>query len=240
MELNPEQVCQITVPEVLNPAAFAEFRDRLEAVSSGHRVVVLRGSPQIFCRGMDLAGMHESPVTKEGLTLFAATMLHLRRLPQAVIAAVEGDAIGGGAGIAAAADLVIAEEHVRFGLPEAMFGLVPAVIMPFLRERINAQKLRAWILATESLTAEKAAALGLADQVIPSGTMEKTLARTVRRFTRCVPASAALIKRELLNGGAGLKEELDKMVGITAAAVREPDVLNRIAAWQTGETPWAG
>lgn len=239
MELNQDNARAVAVPPRLNAEAFARFREDVDRIDADCRVVILHGTSGVFCSGMDLGGVAGDPVSEEELMMFAQTLLDLRRLPQPVIAAVEGDATGGGAGIAAAADIVLAEEQVNFGLPEALFGLVPAVIMPFLRERVGTQRLRSWVLQASTVRAETAGQWGLVDQVVPTGTMTKGVAKTIKNLIRCAPESHALIKRALLPVPERVETELKRMIDITAESVKDPNVVRRIERWQAGELPWA-
>lgn len=238
MELKLDHVSSVSVPPRLNAEAFLNFREAVDRIDTHSRVVLLHSTADIFCSGMDLNGVADAPVSTEGLTQFAQTLLDLRQLPQPVVAAITGDATGGGTGIAAAADIVIAEEQVRFGLPEAIFGLVPAVIMPFLRERIGAQRLRTWTMQAATIDAATALQWGLADQMVPTGDMAKAVSRLTKTLLRCAPESHALIKRDLFPVPEQLQTELKQMIDITAQSVTDPNVVGRIQRWQAGELPW--
>ena len=78
---------------------------------------------------------------------------------------MEGAARGGGVGLAAACDVVVASEDSSFALPELLFGLLPAVALPFLLDRISIQAIRLWALTGHSRSAAEAMADGLVDQI---------------------------------------------------------------------------
>ena len=83
--------------------------------------------------------------------------------PKIIISKIEGTVLAGGMGLVAASDLVVATPASRFGLPEALWGLLPANVMPFLIRRVGFQAAYRLTLTTETITAEEAARIGLVD-----------------------------------------------------------------------------
>jgi enoyl-CoA hydratase/carnithine racemase len=102
---------------------------------------------------------------------------------------VDGPAQGGGVGVAAAADFVLASERSSFALPEVLFGLIPAMVLPVLLERIRPQLARRWALTAESQGPSEALAAGLVDRVVPSAELERAERRVVRELSRARPAA---------------------------------------------------
>lgn len=188
-DLHPEI---IGVPSALSPSSLATLRARLEAVVGG--VVVLRGTAEDFCRGIDFSALRGLPPEAEFRALddFEACLCALRRAPAPVIALVEGPALGGGLGLAAAADLVIAAQDARFGLPEVLFGLYPAMIMAALEERLPPQKLRRFALEGASVDAATALSMGLVDEVAVEP--ERALARRLRGLSRASTEGVRALK----------------------------------------------
>jgi polyketide biosynthesis enoyl-CoA hydratase PksH len=146
----------------------AELRRALDeaAADPGCRVVVIRGAPGVFCAGLDFedalgTGNPDDP----GGEAFFDLLRGLTLLPRVVIALVEGQAAGGGVGLAAACDLVVASPASTFALPEALWGLLPCSVLPFLVRRVGFQKAYAMTLTTMPVGAIEAAACGLADVV---------------------------------------------------------------------------
>ncbi|MCB0209725.1 MAG: enoyl-CoA hydratase/isomerase family protein [Anaerolineae bacterium] len=129
------------------------------------RLVVLTGRQNFFCTGMDfeeatrgaaMTDMGEGQQYMSLLKRFASS-------PKIIISKIEGTVLAGGMGLVAASDLVVATPASRFGLPEALWGLLPANVMPFLIRRVGFQAAYRLTLTTETITAEEAARIGLVD-----------------------------------------------------------------------------
>ncbi|MGB5104936.1 MAG: enoyl-CoA hydratase/isomerase family protein, partial [Steroidobacteraceae bacterium] len=140
------------------------------------RALVLYGAGGNFCAGADFArflqlmqqepGHAEDPVVTQNRR-FGALLESLAALPVPTIAVVTGVALGGGCGLAAACDRVIATEDAVFGTPEVTLGVAPAQIGPFIVRRIGATRGRWCMLSAARLAAAVAAGVGLADRVVP-------------------------------------------------------------------------
>jgi methylglutaconyl-CoA hydratase len=143
---------------------------------------VLTGAGAAFCAGMDLAGLQESlaaggdsPVWDDALRL--ATLYDLMyTLPKPTIAAVNGAAVAGGAGLVTVCDLALAAPAAKFGYPEVRRGLVAAMVMPHLLRHVG-ERLARWLLLTgELIDAEAAQRGGLINAVVPAeGLIERAL-----------------------------------------------------------------
>lgn len=138
------------------------------------RVVVLTGAGRVFCAGGDLAGgfgAGEGVVADErGRGLFAELLALIPRLGTPVIAAVQGDAMGGGIGLVAACDLAVVDADARLGTPEIAVGLFPFVITAALQRNVPRKALLELMLTGGKVDAARAVALGLANEVAPAGT----------------------------------------------------------------------
>jgi enoyl-CoA hydratase/carnithine racemase len=214
----------LQAPASLSLAAVDGLRAALAGASG---VVVLRGAPAVFCRGLDAA----DGALVAGLERVATFLHTLRTLPLPTIAVVEGEALGGGVGLAAACDVVLAGPHARFGLPEAMFGLLPNVIRPLLEERVPAQALRRLVLTGESVDAGEAVRLGLADCV--AADVDAYLPRYVRTLGRAAPDAVAGFKRA--------PDLLPRMLAgarLTAEMFAAPGAVARRARFARGAAPW--
>src|SRR4051812_27966939 len=138
---------RIRVPRALEPAGLVELGRALLAASRDDaiRVLLLEGAEGVFCRGLDAAvALETRGVAEEARAAhaFASCLRALRFGGKPTIAAVDGEALGGGVGLVAACDLVLATERATFALPELLFGLLPATILPLLHERMPPQKAR--------------------------------------------------------------------------------------------------
>src|SRR5947208_2370374 len=128
------ELARVTVPPTLDGASLTMFRRALAAACRDDecRVLVVEGSDSEFCRGLDFAALSEasSGDVGEATHLFARCLTELRSAGMPTIAAVGGATIGGGVGLAAACDMVLASERATFALPELLFGLLPATVLP--------------------------------------------------------------------------------------------------------------
>ncbi|HEY7312071.1 MAG TPA: enoyl-CoA hydratase-related protein [Gemmataceae bacterium] len=159
--------------------AFLRARD-----DEGVRCVILTGAGNAFCAGMDLAELQESvtagggqqsPVWDDALRL--ATLYDLMfRLPKPTIAAVNGAAVAGGAGLVSVCDLALATPEARFGYPEVRRGLVAAMVMPHLLRHVGERMVRHLLLTGELIDAEEAHRAGFLNALAPP---EQLLARAV-------------------------------------------------------------
>jgi methylglutaconyl-CoA hydratase len=138
------------------------------------RFVVLRGEGPDFCAGADLREMHRGQSTGTAdasvrAAALAALFARLDAAPQVVAARVHGAALGGGAGLVACCDLVVADAGARLGFPEARLGLAPAIIAPYVLRRLGPAAARRLFLTADVLEAAAAQAVGLVDAVVPDG-----------------------------------------------------------------------
>ena len=139
----------------------------------GIHAVVLTGRGRTFCAGGDLAdGLSGDGfvAAHTGRGRYAALLAALPRLRVPVIAAVNGDALGGGLGLAAACDLVVADSEARLGTPEVKVGLFPWIILAALQRDVPRKPLLELVLTGGRWTAEEALAHGLVNRVAPAGT----------------------------------------------------------------------
>lgn len=144
------------------------------------RAVVLAGTGPVFCAGMDLGWMAGSEPTSETQRLRDAEQLQrmlraIEECPCPVIGRVQGAAYGGGIGLIAACDLVVAAEDAQFALREVRVGLVPAVIAPLLLRKIGPSPVRRYGLTGEPFSAQQAKAIGLAHEVVPADQLDVTI-----------------------------------------------------------------
>ncbi len=205
------------------------------------RVLVLEGTPGVFCGGMDLgvATTDPSDGIRDLTVAFARCLDRMRRLDQAVLCVVDGEAAGGGVGLAGAADVTVATASSSFALPELTLGLTPAVVLPILRERMAPQKARWWALSGARLTAAEAARAGLVDELVPHAEeAERTVSRIVRGILRRSPEAVASWKR-LFDETAALDRAGALALGAerTRRALCSESVRNAIRGWLDGAAP---
>ena len=140
------------------------------------RCVILTGAGSVFCAGMDLAELQDSltapkeksPVWDDALRLAKLYDL-IYTLPRPTIAAVNGSAVAGGAGLVTVCDLAVSVPEARFGYPEVRRGLVAAMVMPHLLRHVGERMARYLLLTGEVIDAAEAARTGLINEVVPAG-----------------------------------------------------------------------
>ena len=136
------------------------------------RSVILTGAGPVFCSGMDLAELQESlgkalgesPVWDDSLRLAKLYDL-IYRLPKPTVAAVNGAAVAGGAGLVSVCDLAVAVPEAKFGYPEVRRGLVAAMVMPHLLRHVGERAARYLLLTGELIDAVEAMRAGLINEI---------------------------------------------------------------------------
>jgi enoyl-CoA hydratase/carnithine racemase len=218
--------------------------DRLlaDVARGGDETMILEGSASVFCEGLDLDSLATNGsapsrgTLDEAVSRFAALLRALERRPGAVISIVDGPAMGGGVGLAASSDMVIASPRATFALPEAIFGLIPAVIFPAVAARVGYPRARMLALTGRTITAAEAASIGLVDEVADDP--HAATAKCVRRLS-CVDAHAIAAMKSLVadhfGAPAGYATSAAERFGALAAG---SSARARIARFAAGETPW--
>ena len=167
------------------------------------RVIVLAGEGKSFCAGADIHWMKNMvDYTFEENVKDAdamATMLRtIRECPKPVIARVHGAAFGGGVGLAAACDIAVAVESAVFCLSEVKLGIVPAVISPYVLEKIGPGQMRRYGLTAEKFSASEARCIGLIHEVFAAeADMDAWIEKTCALLRSNGPTALAAAKRIL-------------------------------------------
>jgi len=138
------------------------------ASDPAHRVLILRSAGPVFSAGLDLKEAADSTLVERSATAVARALDLLQNTPLIVIAAVQGGAFAGGAGLMAACDIVIAADDAMIGFPEVRRGLLPALICNVLKHKVREGDLRELFLAGESIDAVRAQQVGLVQRVVPA------------------------------------------------------------------------
>jgi len=194
-----------------------------------------------FCRGMDLRGLASGDAASrtQGVARFARCLGLMRRLKAAVVCVVDGVVSGGGVGLVAACDLTIAGPAASFVLTELYFGLVPAVILPVLGERMGPARARWLALSGATLDADAALRFGLVDE--RSDGLSATLSARLKHLLRLNPEAVGRLKR-LSAEIAGQPLEVALAAGVvrTSEDIEGPEVAVAVASFLAGELPpWA-
>jgi methylglutaconyl-CoA hydratase len=138
------------------------------------RVVILAGDGPSFCAGADLGWMRASmaldtEANEQDAMAMADMFEAIDTCPVPVIARVHGAALGGGMGLCAVADLVIAESGTRFGFTETRLGILPSVISPFVIAKVGESHARALFPGGRRFDATRAARIGLVHEIVEGG-----------------------------------------------------------------------
>lgn len=213
-------------PEVrnaFNETMISEVADAFMVINSRKdlRVVVLTGEGKAFCAGADLNWMKDvlEYTYEENLadSKNLAEMFHLMfTCPLPTIARVNGPAIGGGCGMAAVCDIVIACDKATFSLSEVKLGLVPACISPYVIRRMGDKNCREYFLTGERIGAEKAKESGLVNEVVPEDKLDEAVDSRIRQLLSSGPDALAWCK-QLLARAADMPE--DKVGNYTAEVI---------------------
>jgi methylglutaconyl-CoA hydratase len=134
------------------------------------RVVVLRSTGKSFSAGADLNWMrrvadYTEADNRRDAAALGRLMHTLDRMPKPTLAVVQGAALGGGVGLAACCDIVLASTTAKFATTEVRLGLIPAVISPYVINAIGARQARRYFLTAEIITAETACRIGLVHEL---------------------------------------------------------------------------
>ena len=211
------------VRNALDETLIGELRTAIDAASvdTSIRVVVLSGDGKSFCAGADIGYMQRLSSFGHAENLVDAQQLSdlflaISSCSKPVIAKVHGAAIGGGVGLVAAADIVIAAEGTRFALTEVRLGILPAVISPFVLRRLGPAKCRHLFLTGERFAARRALEIGLCDVVVSADELDAAVDATVQNLRAGGPDAQSACKR--------LLDEIGPL-DVASAAARTPEFI---------------
>jgi isohexenylglutaconyl-CoA hydratase len=199
------------------------------------RVVVLRGTGGTFCAGADIKNLSttgEAPPAgardevKENNRRFGTMMETVNAAPQAVIAAVEGFAMGGGFGLACVADVTIATAEAVFAMSEVKIGVVPAAISPFVVKRIGLTAARRFGVSGARLSGTQAREIGVAHLCVPDpAALDAAVREASNQVLACAPGAVAATKRLMLRaaGPTPMAELLTDAAESFATALRSAE-----------------
>lgn len=178
------------------------------------RAIVLAGAGKHFSAGADLQWMQRASTASREWNLddarrFAGMLSRIETSPKPTVARIQGAALGGGVGLAAACDIAIAADNASFAVSEAKFGILPAVIGPYLTNAVGKRQARRLALTTERVGAAEALAMGLVQQVA-----------ALEAFDAAVDATLA----DLLAGGPNAQAEIKAFFAQLAVGPVTPEV----------------
>lgn len=188
------------------------------------RVVVMSGEGKSFCAGADLNWMskmknYSMEQNVEDSRKLAEMFHTINECPKTVIGKIHGAALGGGVGLAAVCDYVIATLDTKFGLSEVQLGLVPAVISPFVVAKIGESYARVWFMSGERFTAERAEHMNLIhDTAHDNATLQLRTRNAIRDFLRAGP-NAAREAKKLIADVQALKGDREGLIDHTSKVI---------------------
>ncbi|WP_397533717.1 enoyl-CoA hydratase-related protein [Roseateles sp.] len=221
--IDPRGVARVQMnrPEVFNAfneamiVELGEAFDRL-AKDPAVRVIVLCGAGKAFSAGADIQWMKRASEATHEWNLedargFAAMLHRIAVCPKPTIARVQGVALGGGVGLTAACDIAIASDDAKFAVSEARFGILPAVIGPYVINAVGPRQARRLALTASRIPAAEALAMGLVHEVVALDALDAAVERWIAELLMNGPQAQAEIKK--------LFEQLE--VGPISSSVRE-------------------
>jgi methylglutaconyl-CoA hydratase len=163
------------------------------------RVVVIAGAGKTFCAGADVTWMAKTAQYTHDENLRDAMAMSrmfsaIDELPVPVIGRIHGAALGGGAGLAAVCDIVVAEGQALFGFTEVKLGIIPAVISPFALAKIGRSAGRELFLSGARFSAARAREIGLVHAVVPAADLDAAVMRYIDEFQTAGPDAIAAAK----------------------------------------------
>ncbi len=190
------------------------------------RVIVLAGEGKHFSAGADLQWMQRASTASEEWNLqdahrFAAMLACIESCAKPTVARVQGAALGGGVGLACACDIAIAADNASFSVSEAKFGILPAVIGPYVTNAVGKRQARRLALTTARINAAEALAIGLVQQVVAAEALDAAVDATARDLLAGGPQAQAEIKQLFAQLSVGpITPEVRELTASTISRVR--------------------
>lgn len=177
------------------------------------RVVVLTGAGKSFCAGGDLgwmqAQMAADPATRFVEARKLAEMLQaLNTLPKPLIGALQGNAFGGGVGMASVCDVAIGVDSLKMGLTETRLGLIPATIGPYVVARMGEARARRVFMSARLIDATEAVDLGLLAKAVPAEALAEAVEAEVLPYLSCAPGAFASAKELVRTLGPTIDDDV--------------------------------
>lgn len=213
------------------------------------RVVVLAADGPVFCAGGDLGWMQDQMAAdretrRREATALAMMLKALNEMPKPLIGRVHGNAFGGGVGLMAVCDTVVAAETARFGLTETRLGLIPATIGPYVIARLGEGMARRVFMSSRLFDAAEAERLGLVARSVPEAALDEAVEEEVSAYLACAPGAVAEAKALARRLGSDVGDA-DIALSIDALLTRwdsdearegtDAFFARRKAAWVTGD-----
>ena len=188
-----------------NGAMIAELINSFTSLYNNNdvKVVLIKGNGKHFQGGADLEWLKEiGRLNKEEnievSRRTASAIKGLTEFPKPTIAMIHGGCFGGGTGIAAAADIVVASEDAIFSIAEARWGVMAGIIIPHLNASIGVRNVRRYALTCERFDANEAKNIGLVHQICKTGELNNTVKPIIESLLMCAPIALEMTKKRAL------------------------------------------
>ena len=206
----------------------------IQGLGSDRSVLVIRGEGPHFCAGIDLDEVLENSETCfRLLRLLSQLMRAVRRVPAITIAPVQGAAIGGGFGLLCACDFAIGTPNTKVGYPPLELGLSPALMTPWLVQKIGPSPARAFMLRGGTTSGTEAARLGLLTDLVPEEELSESTDRLADQLLGADPTALQTTKR-FLNHVEGSDQDLilDHAADVSATLMSQDETQRRISSFR--------
>ncbi len=211
----------------------------IQGVGSDRSVLVIRGEGPHFCSGIDLDEVLESSDTCfRLLRLLSQLMREVRRVPAITIAPVQGAAIGGGFGLLCACDFAIGTPNTKVGYPPIELGLSPALMTPWLVQKIGPSAARAFMLRGGTTAGTEAARLGLLTDLVPEEELSESTDRLADQLLSADPTALRTTKRYLNHfEGSDQDVTLDHAADVSATLMSRDTTQRRVSSFRQTSNP---
>jgi 2-(1,2-epoxy-1,2-dihydrophenyl)acetyl-CoA isomerase len=215
------------------------------AISEETRAIILRGDGAHFCVGADLTPTPGAPVkqrtpmqTRENTKDLYRLVRAIAANPKPIIAAVEGDAFGGGLAFAAACDVLVAARTARFGTAFTAIGLMPDLgLLYSLPQRVGVVKARQMLMLSSRVDGAEAFRIGLADELAESGQALERALLWAEKFNDVAPVGVAITKESLSRGITSIEDAMRIEVDLLPFVQTTEDRLEGVAAFREKRKP---
>lgn len=207
------------------------------------RVVILAAKGKTFCAGGDLGWMRDqfdaSPQARAKEAGALAYMLQaINLIPKPVIGRVQGNAFGGGVGMASVCDVAIGTTNITMALTETKLGLIPATIGPYVAARMGEACARRVFMSGRPFKGPEAVDLGLLARAVPDGELDTAIEAEVLPYLQTAPAAVARAKGLLRHLGPPITPEvIEHSIGELVACWEGPEAREGIGAFFNKEKP---
>ncbi len=215
-----------------------------EAMDEVRAIVVTGAGEKAFCAGGDLSSMQADGflAKHEGRGKYVALLEKLERATKPIVARVNGDALGGGLGLALGCDIVVAAAHASFGTPEVKLGLFPFMISALILRNLPRKKAYELCFTGGKLTADEGARWGIVNKVVPAAELDAAVGEVVSDLAKKSPAVLRIGREALaMMQGMNYRESLHYLQTMLTVNANLDDALEGVSAFLGKREPeWKG